>query len=150
MFLLQEIECFITCTKSAVYLLRLVDGQTPVLGKFYYCCALLDKHLRIMKEAGTVPYIDQMRSIFMKRWKRWHRPIHTFAYAVDPCYQEHELTRHEKADCLQVDCPAPLQYHLTSNDHQLACTTITTTLMLLLEGHQEGGGRRLAQAEGRV
>lgn len=98
----EKIETFISSTKSTMYLLRLVDGQTPVLGKFYYCCALVDKHLRVMKEAGNVSYIDMMRAIFMKRWKRWHRPIHTFAYALDPCYQSHELTRQEKADCVQV------------------------------------------------
>lgn len=97
-----RIEVFVQATKSAMYLLRLVDGQSPVLGKFYYCCALVDKHLRVLKEGGKTPYIDAMRSIFMKRWKRWHRPIHTFAYAVDPCYQEHDLTSEEKADCLKV------------------------------------------------
>lgn len=98
----EQLDGFIACTKSAVYLHRLADGQTPVLGKFYYCCALVDKHLRVLKEAGAVPYIDQMRSIFNKRWKRWHRPIHTFAYALDPCYQAHTLSREERADCKKV------------------------------------------------
>lgn len=98
----EEIECFIKCTKSAIYLLRLVDGQTPVIGKFYYACALVDKHLRVLKNQENVPYIDQLRSIFMKRWKRWHRPIHTLAYALDPCYQSHHLSREEMADCTKV------------------------------------------------
>lgn len=44
----NQIDVFINSTKSAMYLLRLVDGQTPVLGKFYYCCALVDKHLRVL------------------------------------------------------------------------------------------------------
>lgn len=99
---LTRIDVFTNATKSAIYLLRLVDGQTPVIGKFYYCCALLDKHLRVLKEAKTVPYIDLMRSIFIKRWKRWHRPVHTFAYALDPCYQAHDLTKEERADCVTV------------------------------------------------
>lgn len=43
---LARINTFIDSTKSAIYLLRLVDRQTPVLGKFYYGCALVDKHLR--------------------------------------------------------------------------------------------------------
>lgn len=98
----DRVDCFIECTKSAVYLKSLVDGQSPVMGKFYYSCALVDKHLRVLKEEGTVPYIDQMRAIFLKRWKRWHRPIHTFAYAVDPCYQTHKLTVEEKRDCKTV------------------------------------------------
>lgn len=94
---------FVQCSKSALFLHRLVDGQSPVLGKFYYSCALVDKHLRVIKESSAViPYIDSMRTIFAKRWKRWHQPIHTFAYAVDPCYQEHELTREERADCNTV------------------------------------------------
>lgn len=61
----ERIESFINSTKSAMYLLRLVDGQTPVIGKFYYCCALVDKHLRVLKEAGNTPGIDAMRAIFM-------------------------------------------------------------------------------------
>ncbi|KAL1526985.1 hypothetical protein AB1Y20_015674 [Prymnesium parvum] len=67
--MLDKIQTFIACTKSVVYLKSLVDGQSPVLGKFYYSCALVDKHLRVLKEAGQVPYIDKMRSIFMKRWR---------------------------------------------------------------------------------
>lgn len=98
----MKINGFITATKSVVYLKSLVDGQTPVLGKFYYCCALVDKHLRVLQEENQVPYVDDMRKIFSKRWKRWHRPIHTFAYALDPCYQQHELTREERKDCVQV------------------------------------------------
>lgn len=98
----KEIECFVNATKSAVFLLRLVDGHSPVLGKFYYSCALVDKHLRVLEEGGQVPYIAQLRSIFAKRWKRWHRPVHTLAYALDPCYQGHDLTRTEKKDCLEV------------------------------------------------
>lgn len=104
----NRINVFIQATKSTMYLLRLVDGQSPVLGKFYYCCALVDKHLRVLKEADSVPYIDQMRSIFQKRWKRWHRPIHTFAYALDPCYQAHELNGEERADCIKVHFAVPL------------------------------------------
>lgn len=99
---LSEIQMFVNATKSTVFLLRLVDGQTPVIGKFYYGCALVDKHLRVLEEGGAVPYIGQLRSIFAKRWKRWHRPIHTFAYALDPCYKEHVLTDHEKTECYQV------------------------------------------------
>lgn len=98
----KRIETFLTSTKSSVYLLRLIDGHAPVIGKFYYCCALVDKHLRVLQQAGSVPYIERLRQIFTKRWRRWHRPIHTFAYAVDPCYQEHDLTPEEKADCVTV------------------------------------------------
>lgn len=97
-----EIEGFISATKSSVFLLRLVDGHGPILGKFYCCCALVDKHLRVIEEAKKVPYIAQMRSIFAKRWKRWHRPVHTMAYVLDPCYQGHELNSIEKRDCVQV------------------------------------------------
>lgn len=98
----ERIAVFVTATKSSIYLLRIVDGQTPVIGKFYYSCALVDKHLRVLEEEKSVPYIKVMRSIFAKRWKRWHRPLHTFAYALDPCYQSHELTRTENRDCVQV------------------------------------------------
>ncbi|KAL1515060.1 hypothetical protein AB1Y20_004125 [Prymnesium parvum] len=98
----DEIQKFVDATKSAVFLLRLVDNFTPVLGKFYYGCALVDKHLRVIEEAGSLSYIGQLRSIFAKRWKRWHRPVHTLAYALDPCYKEHKLTDHELKECHQV------------------------------------------------
>ena len=32
------------------------------------------------------------------RWKRWHRPVHTLAYAIDPSFHSHTLSRTEKAD----------------------------------------------------
>ena len=124
-----RVEGFITATKSALFLHRLVDGQTPVLGKFYYACALVDKHLRVCKQAGTVAYIDLMRSIFMKRWKRWHRPVHTFAYAVDPCYQEHELTVGELHDCNMVAYPS---HH---GCHRNYCTCATMLAALCKKPH---------------
>lgn len=98
----SEITTFIDATKSVVFLLRLVDGQSPVLGKFYYSCALVDKHLRVLQEGRRVSYIENMRNIFAKRWRRWHQPVHTLAYALDPCYQAHELTTVEKQDCMTV------------------------------------------------
>lgn len=66
-------------------------------------CALVDKHLRVMEANDSVPYIKPMRAIFAKRWQRWHRPIHsTLVYALDPCYQSHQLSRQEMMDCKQV------------------------------------------------
>lgn len=141
---MERIGVFINSTKSALYLLRLVDRQTPVIGKFYYCCALVDKHLRVLKEAQSVPYIDQMRSIFMKRWKRWHRPVHTFAYAVDPCYQEHELSREEKADCLQVRLLLPFECTAYSAFHLL------NIFQSLIAGDEKAWRCELAQAESGV
>ena len=98
----SDIDTFIQSTKSCLYLLRLVDGQSPVIGKFYYCYALVDKHLRVLKQDSASGYAHDMHRIFLKRWKRWHRPIHTLAYALDPCYQVHRLTEEERADCKQV------------------------------------------------
>jgi hypothetical protein len=40
----------------------------------------------------------QMLAVFNKRWARWHKPIHTLAYALDPAYQSHVLTAPEKQD----------------------------------------------------
>lgn len=123
--LLKRIETYIKATKSAIYLLRLVDvdGQSPVLGKFYYCCALVDKHLRLLKESGEVAYIDALRSIYMKRWTRWHRPIHTLAYALDPCYQGHSLSAEERADCLKVH-QTTLQSPLLLVGHRLLMQSV--------------------------
>ena len=34
----------------------------------------------------------KMHKIFLSRWDRWHRPIHTAAYAFDPAYVSHQLS----------------------------------------------------------
>lgn len=56
----KRTEGFITVTTFVVYLKSLVDGQTPVLGKSYFCCALVDKHLRVLNEEQCVPYISYL------------------------------------------------------------------------------------------
>lgn len=137
----ERIQVFISATKSTIYLLRLVDGQSPVIGKFYYCCALVDKHLRVLKETNKVPYIDQMRTIFMKRWRRWHRPIHTMAYALDPCYQSHQLTREEVQDCLKVTVQPAV-----NSRHSLAVIAAVHPRT----GDEEDGTCELAQTEDQV
>jgi len=87
---------FLEASTSAVYLHRLVDSNTPVLGKVYYSCALVAKHLALL--APTHPDVALMKAAFEKRWGRWHRAVHTTAYALDPSYATHELTASELAD----------------------------------------------------
>ena len=83
-----------------MYLLRLVDSNTPCLGKVYYTCALVGKHLAILSPRAQ--WIATMKEFFVKRWARWHHPIHTLAYAMDPSYQAHVLSAREQQECKQM------------------------------------------------
>jgi hypothetical protein len=88
---------FQKCARSALYLHRMVDTFQPCLGKVYYYCAITSKHLAML--APSNPVVELMKGFFGKRWARWHNPIHTLAYALDPSFQSHQLTAQEKAHC---------------------------------------------------
>jgi hypothetical protein len=92
----EQAKHFIKASQAALYLHRLVDSNLPVLGKVYYSCALIAKQLRLLFPEW--PAIEEMKDIFDRRWARWHHPIHTAAYAVDPSYSTHELTVQEMDD----------------------------------------------------
>ena len=87
-------EEFLKLAKTPFLLLRLVDTNLPTLSKVYYSCCLVDKVLRIEKAKGS-ELAGKMHKLFLKRWDRWHRPLHTAAYAFDPAYQDHVLTEIE-------------------------------------------------------
>ena len=93
-----QLHGYVKCFKAPMYLLRLMDSGGPCIGKVYYACCLVDKYLRVCISMTAVPYAQQVYDIFMKRWRRWHRPIHTLAYALDPSYHEHVLNSDELKD----------------------------------------------------
>ena len=43
-----------------------------------------------------------MLPIFKSRWARWHKPIHTLAYGLDPSYQSHVMTTAEKREVKEM------------------------------------------------
>ena len=94
----DEINGFIKIMKAPMYLMRLMDSGSPCIGKVYYSCCLVDKYIRVAVAMGKTSYAQAVHDIFMKRWKRWHRPIHTLAYALDPCYHGHDLDETEMTD----------------------------------------------------
>ena len=96
------IELFLQASKVALYLLRLVDTCAPCLGKVYYSCALIGKHLAILSASKPTSVAPCMKQFFVKRWSRWHHPIHTLAYALDPSYQTHQLSPKETKECKQM------------------------------------------------
>jgi hypothetical protein len=96
----QDCGSYLQAAKSSMYLLRLVDTCTPCLGKVYYSSALINKHLAILARSSSMA--QEMLDVFKRRWARWHKPIHTLAYALDPSYQSHSLTHAEKLDCKKV------------------------------------------------
>ena len=89
-------ESFVAASKPALYLHRLVDSNLPILGKIYYNCALIAKHLAMLQHKWEPA--KAMKRIFDKRWCRWHHPVHTAAYALDPSYATHLLTDHEASE----------------------------------------------------
>ena len=91
-------HAYVTTFKAPMYLLRLMDSGGPCIGKVYYACCLVDKYLRVACSMNSVSYAQEVYDIFMKRWRRWHRPIHTLAYSLDPSYHGHVLNAEELAD----------------------------------------------------
>ena len=92
---------FLAASRAAMYLLRLVDTCGPCLGKVYYSSALIGKQLAMLSQSGN-SMAKEMGIIFKRRWARWHKPVHTLAYALDPSYQSHSLSPAEKRDIKQT------------------------------------------------
>lgn len=98
-----EIEEWLQVMTSSVYFHRTVDTHKPSLFLVYYIAALVDKHLRVMKDLGKASeYIEDIHATFMKRWERFHRPCHTLAYHMAPQFRLHEISSDEKKDCLKA------------------------------------------------
>ena len=97
----EEIHVFLQVMTGTVYFHRAVDTHKPALSFVYYMSALVDKQLRLLKDLGKAPmYSGAVHSTFMKRWARWHRPVHTLAYHMAPQFQAHEISNDEKRDCM--------------------------------------------------
>ena len=92
-------EAFLQCTVAIVLLHRVVDTYAPSLSKVYYCCCLVDKFIRSMKEMGHTEYASKIFDLFTKLWTRWHHPVHTLAYHLDPSFQMHTISDDELLDC---------------------------------------------------
>ena len=92
-------EAFLQSTVAIVLLHRVVDTYAPSLSKVYYCCCLVDKFLRAMKEMGHTEYASKIFDLFTKRWLRWHHPVHTLAYHLDPSFHTHSISDDELLDC---------------------------------------------------
>ena len=94
----KAVGVFLDLLKPAILLLRMVDSAMPCLSKVYYSCCVVDKCLRIVRDQNRHTVVPRKLAIFRKRWKRWHRPFHTAAYAFDPAYQAHKLTQEEQGE----------------------------------------------------
>ena len=92
---------FLQLAQTPFWLLRLVDSNLPTLSKVYYSCCCVDKLLRVEKAKGS-ELAAKMHKIFLSRWDRWHRPVHTAAYAFDPAYVSHKLSDDEVEEVQSV------------------------------------------------
>ena len=98
-------ELFLQSVLAITLLHRVVDTYAPSLSKVYYCCCLVDKHLRSLRDMGqaeiglSAPYCNKVFDLFVKRWTRWHHPVHTLAYHLDPAFQSHAPSEDELVDC---------------------------------------------------
>ena len=93
-------DAFLQAAKTSMYLLRLVDTCSPCIGKVYYSSALIGKQLAEL--SATSNMAKAMLPIFKSRWARWHKPIHTLAYGLDPSYQSHVMTTAEKREVKEM------------------------------------------------
>ncbi|KAL1530191.1 hypothetical protein AB1Y20_001107 [Prymnesium parvum] len=70
-----------------IKLLRMMDGNKPVLGKIYDRMFIIGERLRKLKE-NNVPWASFMEKKHAERWEYLHSPFHSIAYALDPEFLE--------------------------------------------------------------
>lgn len=67
-------------TTPLVVLLRMFDGDKPVMGKVYDKMFMVGEQLKKSK----APWIDRVAEIHSDRWEYLHSEFHAAAYALDP------------------------------------------------------------------
>lgn len=68
-----------------VKLLRMLDGNKPVLGKVYDRMFLITQKL---KKSTGAPWLSKVLEIHESRWEYLHSDMHSAAYALDPEFQD--------------------------------------------------------------
>ena len=91
---------FVDTSKTSLYFHRLVDSNLPTMGKIYYTSAVINKQLKVLSKSSALA--QEMYVFYEKRWIRWQKDVHVLAYALDPSYQSHQLSKNEKAACKRV------------------------------------------------
>ena len=67
-----------------IKMLRMLDGNKPVIGKIYYEMFRIGQ--RIDKIKGTISWAPAMAAIHAARWEYLHSDFHAAGYALDPEY----------------------------------------------------------------
>lgn len=71
-----------------IKLLRLTDGNTPVIGKVYDRMFLIEQKLQRWVSDGTVPWASTALEKHRERWEYLHSDMHAAGYALDPEFLE--------------------------------------------------------------
>lgn len=78
------VSCLRVCL-PIVKLLRLLDGNKPIIGKIYMQMFLVSEKLQ---NARGLPCIARIRAIHASRWEYLHSEMHAAAYALDPEFMD--------------------------------------------------------------
>lgn len=78
-----------------IKLLRMLDGNKPVIGKIYHRMFTIGERLESM--SSRVPWAADMQRLHASRWEYLHSPMHAAAYALDPEYMT--VAKHLDAHC---------------------------------------------------
>lgn len=81
----SKCELYIEINKPVYELLRLVDGQLPVIGKIYY------RMFQIQEKINNFPDITdaqrhELYQLFASRWSMMHTDLHSAGFLLDPEY----------------------------------------------------------------
>lgn len=77
----RSIVAILRVSLPLVKILRMLDGNKPVLGKVYDRMFMYGETLKKMK---GVPWLSQVIRIHESRWEYLHSDFHSAAYALDP------------------------------------------------------------------
>ena len=74
--------------------IKMADKRAQVMGEVWWKTCCMQQHMDEVEEDANGMYAlipeaerKQLPQIILKRWKYYHSPLHSFAYAVNPKYR---------------------------------------------------------------
>jgi len=81
----EEVELLISIVGPINRMMRLVDGDTPCMGKVYEGMDRVIEHIQGLDLDESK--ITSLKEMCIKRWDQFHVPLYAAAYILDPEFQ---------------------------------------------------------------
>ncbi|XP_024533213.1 uncharacterized protein LOC112347107 [Selaginella moellendorffii] len=81
----NEVNHMLGVSRRVMHLLRMVDGDVPVIGKVYEGMDQMSENIR-QQEENNLRY-EELNQLISNRWWAYHSTFHSVAYMLDPEFQ---------------------------------------------------------------